>query len=114
MPYDEQLAGRLRRALTAGRAGVSEKHMFGGLCFLLQGNMLCGVHRSTLMFRVGKEQHEAALARSGARPMDITGKPMVGFVFVDPRACDDNALSSWVTLAETFVGALSPKIKNRA
>lgn len=108
VPYEENLAERLRGMLT-GRVGVSEKRMFGGLCFLLQGNMLCGVHRETLMFRVGKEQHAEALARAGARPMDITGKPMAGFVFVDPSACEKSALGRWVALAEKFVGTLPPK-----
>lgn len=108
MPYDEKLADQLRRLLT-GRPGISEKRMFGGLCLLLQGNMLCGVHRETLIFRVGKEQHGEALSRAGARPMDITGKPMAGFVFVEPGACDKNALGRWVALAEKFVGTLPPK-----
>lgn len=110
MPYDEGLAARLRQVL-AGCAGVTETRMFGGLCFLLQGNMLCGVHRERLMFRVGKAQHAEALARPGARPMDITGKPMAGFVFVDPDACDKKALSGWVELAGKFVGTLPPKEK---
>lgn len=112
MPFDEEIAEHLRQVL-ADHASVREQRMFGGLCFMLNGNMLCGVHRETLMFRVGKAQHEAALARPGARPMDITGKPMAGFVFVDPSECGQQALHSWVTLAETFVGALPPKVKGQ-
>ena len=110
MPYDEKLAERLRQIL-ANRAGVIEQRMFGGLCFLLKGNMLCGVHRERLMFRVGKEQDREALNRPGARSMDITCKPMAGFVFVDPGVCDKKTLGHWVELAEKFVGALLPKIK---
>lgn len=110
MAYDEALAQRLRNAL-AGRRGLSETRMFGGICILLNGNMLCGIHRETLMFRVGKEQHTIALARSGARPMDITGRPMDGFVFVDPTACDTRRLKSWIAFAEKYVGELPAKKK---
>lgn len=110
MPYDEKLAEQLRHVL-ASRAGVIEQRMFGGLCFLLRGNMLCGVHRERLMFRVGKEQDQEALSRPGARPMDITGRPMAGFVFVDPSVCDEKALGRWVELAEKFVETLPPKTK---
>lgn len=110
MPYDEKLADRLRHVL-GGRVGITEQRMFGGLCFLLKGNMLCGVHRERLMFRIGKAQDAEALARPGARPMDITGKPMAGFVFVDPVACDKQALVRWVELSERFVGPLPAKPK---
>jgi TfoX/Sxy family transcriptional regulator of competence genes len=104
---NEVLAGRLRTAL-AGRKGVSEKRMFGGVCFLLRGNMLCGTGKTDFMFRVGKAQDAQALARPGARPMDITGRKMPGFVWVDP-ACDARALARWVVLAEKYVAALPPK-----
>lgn len=108
MSFDDQLAERLRRML-GHRSHVSERRMFGGICFLLYGNMLCGVHRDTWMFRVGKPQYHAALSRPGARPMDITGKPMLGFVFVDPGTCDQDGLLSWVELAEAFVRTLPQK-----
>jgi TfoX/Sxy family transcriptional regulator of competence genes len=110
MPYDEALATRLRLAF-AGRTDVSEKKMFGGICILLNGNMLCGIHRDRLMFRVGKALHATALARPGARPMDITGRPMAGFVFVDSRQCDTRRLKSWITLAEKYVGTLPARKK---
>jgi TfoX/Sxy family transcriptional regulator of competence genes len=103
----EALADRLRRVL-AGRKGVSEKRMFGGVCFLLRGNMLCGTAKSDFMFRVGKEQDAEALARPGARPMDFTGRKMPGFVWVD-AACDARALKRWVDLAEKYVGMLPGK-----
>jgi len=113
MAYDERLAGRVRRAL-GGRRGVSERKMFGGLCFLLDGNMLCGVARPGLMLRVGKDQEARALARAGARPMDFTGRPLRGLVWVDPAACRGRALAGWIALAERFVGALPAKGPARA
>ncbi|HEU0220987.1 MAG TPA: TfoX/Sxy family protein, partial [Paracoccaceae bacterium] len=75
MAHDEGLAQCLRGSL-AGVAGISEKRMFGGRCFLLDGNMLCGVHRDWAMFRVGREAEGAALAIPGAAAMRFTGRPM--------------------------------------
>jgi TfoX/Sxy family transcriptional regulator of competence genes len=105
---NDALAGRLRKAF-AGRTNISEKRMFGGVCFLLRGNMLCGTGNTDFMFRVGKEQDTEALARKGARPMDFTGKVMKGFVWVDPDACDSRALKRWIALAEKYVGKLPAK-----
>lgn len=108
MPYDPQLAGRLRMALQS-RDGVVEKKMFGGYCWMLHGNMLCGAEVGRYMFRVGREQEAEALAQPGARPMDITGKPMKGFVWVDASATTGKALDAWIRLAERYVGSLPPK-----
>ena len=83
--------------------------MFGGVYFLLRGNMLCGTGKADFMFRVGNEQDAEALARKGARPMDITGKVMKGFVWVNPDVCDARALKRWIVLAERYVGKLPPK-----
>ena len=105
---NEALAVRLRKAL-AGTRGVTEKRMFGGACFLLHGNMLCGTGQEKFMFRVGKDQDATALARRGAKPMDITGKVMKGFVWVDPGACDGRTLKRWIALAENYVGMLPAK-----
>ncbi len=105
---NEALVGRLRRGL-AGRKNIGEKQMFGGVCFLLRGNMLCGTGKSDFMFRVGKEQDAKAQALPGARPMDFTGKVMKGFVWVDPISCDARALKRWIALAENYVGALPAK-----
>lgn len=107
---NEVLIGRLRKAFS-GRRNIAEKKMFGGACFLLRGNMLCGTGKTDFMFRVGKEQDAVALARQGARPMDITGKVMKGFVWVAPDACDRRALKRWIALAENYVAALPPKAK---
>ena len=83
--------------------------MFGGVCFLLRGNMLCGTGKTDFMFRIGKEQDAEALSRKGARPMDFTGKVMKGFVWVDPASCDGRALARWIALAEGYVGKLPAK-----
>lgn len=107
---NEALAARLRTALK-GRKAITEKRMFGGVCFLLRGNMLCGTGKTDFMFRVGKDQDAAALSRKGARPMDITGKAMKGFVWVDPASCDARSLARWIRLAEAYVGALPAKRK---
>lgn len=108
MPYDPQLAERMRAALRA-RAGVVEKKMVGGCCWMLHGNMLCGVEVGRFMFRVGKDHEAEALARSGARPMDITGRPMRGFVWVDASEALGRGLDAWIDLAARYVGGLPPK-----
>jgi TfoX/Sxy family transcriptional regulator of competence genes len=105
---NETLAARLRKALS-GRRGLSEKKMFGGVCFLLRGNMLCGTGQEKFMFRVGKAQDAAALAKSGATPMDFTGRVMRGLVWVDPAKCDARALERWLAMAESYVGGLQAK-----
>ena len=100
---NDALTARLRRAL-ANRRNIAEKGMFGGACFLLRGNMLCGTGKTDFMFRVGKDQDAEALSRKGARPMDFTGKKFPGFVWVDPASCDSRALKRWIALAESYVG----------
>jgi TfoX/Sxy family transcriptional regulator of competence genes len=81
MAYDEHLASQVRRAL-ADRGDVTEKRMFGGLCFMVRGHMCCGVEKNRMMLRVGPERHAATMKRPGAAPMDFTGRPMKGFLFV--------------------------------
>ena len=109
MAYDEKLAERVRRALTP-REGISEKKMFGGIAFMLRGNMCCGIVRDQLMVRVGPERYDDALARPHARPMDFTGRAMRGMVYVEPEGCrTDNALKSWVERGLAFAAALPPK-----
>jgi hypothetical protein len=105
------LAVRLRAAL-AGRKRLTEKKMFGGMCFLLRGNMLCGTGKPGFMFRVGKNQHPAALARAGTRAMEINGRAFEGFIWVDPDACDARTLKRWIALADGYVAKLPPKGKN--
>jgi TfoX/Sxy family transcriptional regulator of competence genes len=108
MPHDPHLAALMRTAL-AKRRGVAERKMFGGPCWMLNGNMLCGAEVGRFMFRVGKDQEAEALARPGASPMDITGKPMRGIIWVDADAAIDAGLEEWITCAARFVGALAPK-----
>ncbi|MFY9316386.1 MAG: TfoX/Sxy family protein [Burkholderiales bacterium] len=105
---DDALAARVRRALS-GRRQIAEKRMFGGVCFLLRGNMLCGTSKGRLMVRVGNEQHAAALARKGARPMNFTGKAMKGFVWVGEKGHAGAGLRHWIALAERYVGKLPSK-----
>lgn len=104
----ERLAKRLRSAL-ARRKGVTEKRMFGGTCFLLKNNMLCGTGSGRFMFRVGKEAHATAAKRRGARPVVMRGRRMEGFIWVDPDVCDARSLKSWIGLAAHYVGGLPPK-----
>lgn len=103
MPYNEKLAERIRHAL-GRRGGISEKKMFGGLAFLVGGKMLCGIVKDDLMVRVGPERYGEALGRPHVRPMDFTGRPMKGFVFVSPAACDsEEAVAAWVEWGAEFV-----------
>lgn len=106
------LAGRMRKIL-AGRRGITEKRMFGGVCFLLRSQMLCGTGKQGFMFRVGRAQHARAVARRGASPVAMKGREFEGFVWVDPGACDARALKSWIVLAQNYVSALPPKRRSR-
>lgn len=109
MAYDEGLAIRIREVV-GDRLDISEKRMFGGLAFLLNGNMACGVHRDDLMVRLAAEEHEAALTEPGARVFDMTGRPMKGWVVVDAAAlAEDDDLRRWVGRAVEFAGSLPAK-----
>ena len=108
--YNEADAARMRSALK-GTRGIAEKKMFGGVCFLLREHMLCGIGEPGFMFRVGKEQEAAALARPGASPIVFNGRRFGGMVWVDARRCKGSTLSGWIVLAKKFVAALPPKKK---
>lgn len=108
MPFAPELAQRMRAALS-GRPGIVERKMFGGYCWMLNGNMLCGVEVGRYMFRVGKDREAQALKRPGASPMDITGKPMPGFLWVDANRAARLPLEDWIEFAEAFVRTLPPK-----
>jgi TfoX/Sxy family transcriptional regulator of competence genes len=106
MAYDEVIADRIRRAV-GPRTDVTEKKMFGGIAFLLDGKMFVGIASEDLMVRVGPEGYEAALAESHVRPMDFTGRPMKGYVFVGQRGTKtDKAVAAWVKRAAAFVATL--------
>jgi TfoX/Sxy family transcriptional regulator of competence genes len=108
MVYDERLADRVRRALGA-RDGIAEKKMFGGVAFLHRGKMFVGVTNDDLMVRVGPELHERALAEAHVRPMDFTGRPMKGYVFVGRDGCRTvKAVEKWVERGSSFVATLAP------
>ena len=108
MPYDEQLAARVR-ALLADRADVSERKMFGGLTFMLGGNMCCGVNNDELIVRLDPEREDEALSRPHARAMDFTGRQMPGFITVRPEGLDDGRLDEWVREAVVRAALLPPK-----
>lgn len=108
MPFDELLAGRIRDVLTKIN-GVSEKRMFGGLGFLLDGKLLVAVWHQSLLARVGKIQAERALALKQARLMDITGKPLSGWLILEPPQIESDAqLADWVDQSIEFVRTLPP------
>jgi TfoX/Sxy family transcriptional regulator of competence genes len=109
MAYDEGLVERLREVYQK-HPGIVEKKMFGGIAFMVSGHMSCGVNGERLMVRVGPEQYESALSRPHAVPMDFTGKPLKGFVYVEPEGYEsDSDLKSWVRMSLNFVQALPPK-----
>ena len=109
MAYDERLADRVRAALD-GQDGLGERKMFGGLAFMLNGNMCCGVVKNDLMIRVGPDAYDDALSQPGARPMDFTSRPMRGMVYVSQKSmADDNALATWVERGAAFAMSLPAK-----
>ena len=108
MAYSEELAERVRDVLM--RDGISERKMFGGLAFMLNGNMCCGVLGEELMVRVGTDGYDLALARPHAREMDFTGRPMRGMVMVSPEGtAEDEEMADWVETAFEFATSLPPK-----
>lgn len=108
MAYDNKLAARVRIALAGQPA--TEKAMMGGLCFMVGGHMCVGVTNDKLMVRVGADGHARALTLKHAVPMDFTGKPLKGFVFVLPAGCaTQRAVDAWVKRALAFVATLPAK-----
>ena len=109
MAYDSGLAQRVREVL-GNRAGISERAMFGGLAFLVEGKMFIGLRNSSLMARVGPERHNDALAMPGVRVMDFTGRPMKGYVYIDPPAvAEARDLKAWVSWCVEYVAQLPSK-----
>jgi TfoX/Sxy family transcriptional regulator of competence genes len=107
--FDEALAERVREALI-GRADVSERKMFGGIAFMLAGNMAVGIVGDDLMVRLGPEDAERALAEPHVRPMDFTGRPMKNMAFVDPQGTEaDEDLAAWVDAGADYASSLPPK-----
>ena len=109
MAYDEQLAARVREVLEA-RPGLSERKMFGGIAFMLEGNMAIGIVGEDLMVRLEPDEAQRALAEPHARPMDFTGRPPKNMVFVGPAGTAEDAdLLSWVEAGADHAASLPPK-----
>ena len=109
MAFNEDLAARVREILAEG-GEVDERRMFGGIAFMVRGHMCCGISGDDLMLRLGPDRAERALEEPHVRPMDFTGRPMKGYVYVAPAATRTEArLREWLGLARDFVGTLPPK-----
>jgi len=103
MAYDEQLAERVRRWFDERQTTYEEKRMMGGLCFMVDGKMCVGVEKQRLMVRIDPREYDAALGRPGCVPMDFTGRPMRGFVFVSAEGIvARRSLAAWLALALEF------------
>lgn len=113
MAFDEKTTSRFRESL-GPMEGLSEKRMMGGMCFLLNGNMIGGADRpkggvARFMFRIGKDNQDKGNAMPLAQPMEMGGRPMGGFFFVGADDCDDELLSRWISLALDFVKEIPSK-----
>jgi len=109
MPYDEHLADRVKKVLKERRVRYEEKRMMGGLCIMVKDKMCVGIEKHKLMARVGPDAYQAALKKKGCHEMDFTGRPLNGYVYVDPKAIDlDSDLEYWVQLCLDY----NPKAKS--
>ena len=109
MAYDQSLANLIRAEL-GPISGLVEKKMFGGTGFLVQGNMACGVHGNDLIVRVGPERYEEALATPHAKPFDMTGRPMSGWVVVTPAGVSsEDDLQAWIRQGVEYAFSLPAK-----
>ncbi|MGI9021409.1 MAG: TfoX/Sxy family protein [Solirubrobacterales bacterium] len=109
MAYDERLAERVR-AILSDEFGVTEQKMFGGLAFMLRGNMCCGVLGDELILRLGRDRVPGAIADEGLEQMDFTGRPMRAFAMAKPASlAAEEDLRRWVAEAVAFAGALPEK-----
>ena len=108
MAYDELLADRIRLALDEKKVESRELKMMGGLCFMVDEKMCVGIVKNMLMARIGEEVYESALSKKGVQPMDFTGRPMKGYVFIEPEGIDlDEELDYWIQQCLVF----NPKAK---
>lgn len=108
MTRDETLVADIRAHLLSAGA-VREVKMFGGIGFMLNGNLVAAASKRGLLLRVGKDHHEEALTRPGARPMEMRGRTMEGYVYVDPKRLKNDMLKRWLDDASRFVKTLPPK-----
>jgi TfoX/Sxy family transcriptional regulator of competence genes len=109
MAFDDDLATRVRDLLAA-RDGVTERKMFGGIAWLINGNMACGVLNDDLIVRLEREESERALNEPHTRAFDVNGRPMAGFLFVAPDGIEaPEALARWVDAGANHAASLEPK-----
>jgi TfoX/Sxy family transcriptional regulator of competence genes len=109
MAFDEKLAERIRRQI-GKRKGVTEKQMFGGLAFLVNGNMSCGVHGNEMIVRLDPAETDKALAKKNTRVFDLSGRPMKGWILVQPDALRTAAaLAKWVDVGVRYASSLPTK-----
>ena len=109
MVYDEKLAERIRNTIGKDKH-ITEKHMFGGLSFLYNKKMFCGVLKNDLVLKISHEQWESALKKPNVRPMDFTGRPMKGFVYVNQKGCkSDKDLKKWIYLSIDYASITTSK-----
>lgn len=109
MSFDENLASRVRKLL-ARHHSVNERKMFGGLCFMVNGHMCCGVIKQNLVIRIGPENYDEALSKPHVRKMDFTGRALKGFIYVDADGYQsDESLKNWIKTGLKFVSSLPPK-----
>ena len=109
MVHDQRAADRIRKIAAQGK-GISSRKMFGGVCHLLHGNIFCGVYKENLILRLGEKGAAEALRSSFVRPLDITGRPMKGWVMVVPEGWgDDDLLAAWIDEAKAFAATLRKK-----
>jgi TfoX/Sxy family transcriptional regulator of competence genes len=115
MPYDEKLADQVREIIAETQKNIEEKKMFGGLCFMVDDKMCVGVEQERLMLRIDPQQYDELLEKEGCRPMDFTGKPMKGYVFVDKDVLQTKKqLNYWVTLALEYNKIAKPSKKKKS
>ena len=109
MAYNAEIADRVLKVLE-GREGLTERKMFGGIAFLLNGNMCVGVWKRYLIVRLGKDKHEQAMAQPFAKEFDLTGRVMKGWAMIDRRGVEtDDDLREWVRQAARFASSLPAK-----
>jgi TfoX/Sxy family transcriptional regulator of competence genes len=106
MPYSEELDSKIARILSRGAV---RKKMFGGTCYTLRGNMVCGVYKDFLILRLGEQQAAEAVKQPDVRPLDITGKPMKAWVMIAEAALTDEAAARWIEKARAFAKSLPAK-----
>ncbi|MYC80461.1 MAG: TfoX/Sxy family protein [Acidobacteria bacterium] len=109
MAEDDALSGRIRRILSK-RGRISERKMFGGVCFIINGNMCVGTWKGSLIVRLDKKNHDKTLAEPHTKPADMNGRTMKGWALVEPSGIEsENDLTAWVDRATAFAESLPPK-----